>query len=69
MRGFNRDDPATEKMFAEDFVKVFREDVVVIEAQQRRMEATPGAPQISIAVDAAPMAARRMLDELIAKEH
>jgi phenylpropionate dioxygenase-like ring-hydroxylating dioxygenase large terminal subunit len=68
VRGFNLDDPATEKMFAEDFVKVFREDVVVIEAQQRRMEAMPGAPQVSIAVDAAPMAARRMLDEMIAKE-
>jgi len=41
---------------------------VVIEAQQRRMESLPGAPQISIAVDAAPMAARRMLDELMEKD-
>jgi len=69
VRGFNLHDAATEKMFAEDFVRVFREDVVVIEAQQRRMESMPGAPQISIAVDAAPMAARRMLDELIETEN
>ena len=44
------------------------EDAPVIEAQQRRMDAMPGAPQISIAVDAAPLAARRMLDEMITKE-
>lgn len=68
VRGFNLQDATTEKMFAEDFVRVFREDVVVIEAQQRRMESLPGAPQISIAVDAAPMAARRMLDELMEKD-
>ena len=68
VRGFNLHDAATERMFAEDFVRVFREDVVVIEAQQRRMESMPGAPQVSIAVDAAPMAARRVLDEMMKKE-
>ena len=55
-------------MCSSDLVKVFREDVVVIEAQQRRMESMPGAPQISIAVDAAPLAARRMLEEMLARE-
>ncbi|MFM9968843.1 MAG: Rieske 2Fe-2S domain-containing protein [Burkholderiales bacterium] len=69
VRSFNLDDPATEKMFAEDFVKVFREDVVVIEAQHARIKSMPNAPQISIAVDAAPMAARRILDEMLNKEN
>ena len=69
VRSFNLDDPATEKMFAENFVEVFREDVVVIEAQQRRMESMPNAPQISIAVDAAPLAARRLLDEMLGREN
>lgn len=69
VRNFDLDNPAVEKMFAEDFVKVFREDVVVIEAQQRRMASMPGAPQVSIAVDAAPLAARRLLDEKINAEN
>ena len=68
VRSFNLHDPVTEKMFAEDFVKVFREDVVVIEAQHARMISMPYAPQISLVVDAASMAARRMLEEKIAAE-
>lgn len=68
VRTFGHDDPATEKMFAEGFVDVFREDVVIFEAQQRRMETSPGAVQVDINVDAAPLAARRILDERIAAE-
>jgi hypothetical protein len=47
-------------------VKVFNEDIPILEAQQRNLGA--GAPGINIAVDAAPMAARRMLQALIAAE-
>ena len=68
VRAFALDDPETEKMFAEGFVEVFHEDVVIFEAQQRMLEMKPGAPQIDINVDAAPLAARRMLDEMIAAE-
>lgn len=68
VRSFSLDDPATERVFSEDFVDVFREDVAVIEAQQRMLEMNPDAPLIDINVDAAPLAARRMLDEMIASE-
>jgi hypothetical protein len=40
----------------------------VIEAQQRMLELKPGAPQVDIKVDAAPLAARRMLEALIARQ-
>lgn len=68
VRGFKRDDPAMEKVFAEDFVKVFGEDIAILEAQQRMMAMKPGAPRIDINVDAAPLAARRMLEAMIAAE-
>ena len=68
VRAFGLDDPVLDKVFEEDFVDVFREDVVVLEAQQRMMEMKPDAPRIDINVDAAPLAARRMLDEMIAAE-
>jgi phenylpropionate dioxygenase-like ring-hydroxylating dioxygenase large terminal subunit len=67
-RAFALDDPAMDKVFDEDFVDVFREDVAVLEAQQRMLDLAPDAPTIDINVDAAPLAARRMLDRMIAAE-
>ena len=40
----------------------------MLEAQQRMLDLKPDAPTIDINVDAAPLAARRMLDRLIAAE-
>ncbi len=68
VRDFGHDDPALETMMAVDFVDVFREDVVVFEAQQRMMDLKPDAPGIDINVDAAPIAARKALEEMIAAE-
>ena len=68
VRGFGLEDVAMEKVFAVDMVKVFHEDVAILEAQQRNMDLKPGAPSVSIAVDAAPVAARRMLDAMLAAE-
>jgi phenylpropionate dioxygenase-like ring-hydroxylating dioxygenase large terminal subunit len=68
VRNFGLGDPDTERICALDMVKVFNEDFPVLEAQQRALELLPGAPRIDIAVDAAPLAARRMLQALIAKE-
>lgn len=68
VRAFGLDDPALERVFAEDFVKVFREDVAVLEAQQRMQARKPSAPRVDINVDAAPLAARRMLEALINAE-
>jgi phenylpropionate dioxygenase-like ring-hydroxylating dioxygenase large terminal subunit len=68
VRGFRLDDPATDRVFAEDMVKVFHEDVAILEAQQRALDARPDAPRVDIKVDAAPLAARRMLAAMIAAE-
>ncbi|HXP31985.1 MAG TPA: aromatic ring-hydroxylating dioxygenase subunit alpha [Stellaceae bacterium] len=67
-RKFGLGDAALDKVFNEDFVAVFREDIAILEAQQRSMDANPGAPQVSINVDAAPLAARRMLEAKIVVE-
>jgi phenylpropionate dioxygenase-like ring-hydroxylating dioxygenase large terminal subunit len=68
VRNFGLGDPDTERICALDMVRVFNEDFPVLEAQQRAFELSPGAPRIDIAVDAAPLAARRMLQGLIARE-
>jgi len=47
---------------------VFNEDFPVLEAQQRALDLDPGAPRVDIGVDAAPLAARRLLQALLAKE-
>jgi phenylpropionate dioxygenase-like ring-hydroxylating dioxygenase large terminal subunit len=67
-RKFGLGDPALDKVFNVDFVDVFREDIAVLEAQQRMMELKPFAPSVSIKVDAAPLAARRLLDRKLAEE-
>lgn len=68
VRNFGLADAETESICAVDMVKVFNEDFPVLEAQQRMREADPDAPRIDIAVDAAPLAARRMLDAMLQKE-
>lgn len=67
-RAFGHDDPAVEKMFSETMVDVFREDVAILEAQQRAMEEKPNALQVNIKVDAASIQARRMLERMITAE-
>jgi hypothetical protein len=68
VRNFGLGDPEMENIFAVDMVKVFNEDFPVLEAQQRNLELKPDAPKVDIKVDAAPLAARRMLDAMLARE-
>jgi phenylpropionate dioxygenase-like ring-hydroxylating dioxygenase large terminal subunit len=68
VRNFGLGDADTERICAQDMVKVFNEDFPVLEAQQRAVDQNPGAPRVDIAVDAAPLAARRMLQALVARE-
>lgn len=49
-------------------VKVFEEDFAILEAQQARMSAYPGATQIDSRNDAGVVRARRMLQRLIDEE-
>jgi phenylpropionate dioxygenase-like ring-hydroxylating dioxygenase large terminal subunit len=66
VRNFGLDDPETEAICSRDMVRVFNEDFPVLEAQQSRMRGE--VRKIDIATDAAPLAARRMLETMIAKE-
>lgn len=68
VRNFRLGDAEMDRVFNVDFVDVFKEDIPVLEAQQRMLELKPDAPRIDIAVDAAPLAARRMLQAMIARE-
>jgi phenylpropionate dioxygenase-like ring-hydroxylating dioxygenase large terminal subunit len=68
VRNFGLQDAEIAELCGPQMVKVFREDVPVLEAQQRSIERNPEAPRVDIAVDAAPMAARRMLDAMIRRE-
>ena len=68
VRNFGLEDPEMEQIFSGDMVRVFNEDIPVLEAQQRTLELKPDAPSIDIKVDAAPMAARRMLQAMMGEE-
>jgi phenylpropionate dioxygenase-like ring-hydroxylating dioxygenase large terminal subunit len=68
VRNFGLHDAAIARVFEVDFVDVFNEDIPVLEAQQRMLDLRPDAPKIDIANDAAPLAARRMLAALLAKD-
>ena len=66
VRNFDLKGRKAERLFSEGMVKVFNEDIPILEAQQRNLEA--GRPRIDIAVDAAPKAARRLLQALLEAE-
>ena len=57
-----------EAIFAGDMVRVFHEDIPILEAQQRMRELKPEAPSVDITVDAAPLAARRMLQAMLERD-
>ncbi len=67
-RAFAHDDPEVDRMFGEVMVDVFREDFVILEAQQKSMTARPDAPQVGTVNDRASFLARRMVDRLIEAE-
>ena len=66
VRNFGLGDAETENICCVDMVKVFNEDFPVLEAQQRNLDLDRS--RVDIAVDAAPMAARRMLQSLMREE-
>jgi phenylpropionate dioxygenase-like ring-hydroxylating dioxygenase large terminal subunit len=66
VRNFGIGDEKVERIFSEGMVKVFNEDIPILEAQQRNLDAN--SAKVNIAVDAAPMTARRMLETMIARE-
>ena len=68
VRNFGLKDAEIDAICSRDMVKVFNEDFPVLEAQQRMIDLQPAAPRVDIKVDAAPLAARRMLEAMLAKE-
>ena len=66
VRNFDLNDEKAERLFAEGMVKVFNEDIPILEAQQRNLDL--GRARVDIGVDAAPLAARRMLQALLEAE-
>ena len=68
VRNFGLREPETEAVCSRDMVRVFHEDIPVLEAQQRMRELKPEASSIDIKVDAAPLAARRLLAAMLERE-
>lgn len=56
------------KQLTRQVAGAFEEDRAIIEAQQRSIDRSPGAPMIAIAADATLMRVRRMLDGMLAAE-
>ena len=68
-RNFRLDEPDLTETLAKATSTAFGEDVVIIEAQQDRMNrAAPDKPIVDINADAGVLQARRLLDSLIAAE-
>ena len=61
MRNFGLDDPALDRNFTEDFVRVYEEDIAIMEAQQRINELDPSAPFVDLTTDAAGLQLKRIL--------
>jgi phenylpropionate dioxygenase-like ring-hydroxylating dioxygenase large terminal subunit len=68
VRNFGLGDAETEGICSRDMVRVFHEDIPVLEAQQRMRDLKPEAPSVDIKVDAAPLAARRLLQAMLERE-
>ncbi len=68
-RTFGFNDPEIEAFFARGMLKVFQEDFPVLEAQQARMDAYPGATQIDTRNDAGVNRSHRLLDQYLRAEN
>lgn len=67
-RDFRLDDPAITESLRSNARKAFLEDLVVLEAQQRTIDASAGAPVVDINIDNGPLQFRRILNSKIAAE-
>ena len=68
-RNFRLDEPEVTAFLRDAASGAFYEDVIIIDAQQRAIDAmTPDAPRIDINADAGVLQASRILDRMIADE-
>ncbi len=67
-RTFGFDDPEVEEFFSRGMLTVFEEDFPILQAQQQRISAYPGATQVDSRNDAGVNRARRMLQRRLDME-
>ena len=67
-RLFGIDSAELDEVFRTDFLRVFREDLEIMEAQQRVFDSRPDAKLVDINVDAPALAFRRMREEALERE-
>lgn len=68
-RCFDLDNEALDEMIKQQIYNTFMEDVEVIEAQQQLIETDDrGVPEVSIRADGGSIAARRIVDKVMAQE-
>ena len=67
-RNFGLDDPEVERCFVEDFVRIYQEDITIMEGQQQINDMDPEAAYVDITMDAPALHFKRRLEERIAEE-
>ena len=67
-RLFRTDSEKMDEVFRTDFLRVFHEDLEIMEAQQRIFDSQPDAPLVDINVDAPALTFRRMREDALEAE-
>ncbi|WP_397475779.1 Rieske 2Fe-2S domain-containing protein [Pusillimonas sp.] len=67
-RNFKADDPELTKVIRDGQGKIFAEDLEVLEAQQRNLQAYPDRKLLMLNIDTGGVQARRILDRLVKAE-
>jgi len=68
-RKFQRDDAQLTKIFVQRVAAILEEDRAAVEAVQRVMNRSPGRRLVGLRIDAGVVAARRIVERMVAKEH
>jgi len=67
-RNFALDDMAMREKVRQDMLTAYREDWTMIEAQQRKIDADPEHPLLTLGQDSGVVALRRIIQQMIAQE-
>jgi vanillate O-demethylase monooxygenase subunit len=67
-RNYKLNDQRRTHELREGVAHIFRQDEIILEAQQRAIEANPGREFYNLNIDAGAMWARRLTDRMVAKE-
>ena len=68
VRDYRRDEQRVTTEIRDAITRVFREDEIIVEAQQRAIDENPDHVFYNLNIDAGAMWARRQIDEMIAQE-